>query len=227
MTLTEKTRTARSAETRKALIRAGLHLFGRHGFEPTSTRDLASLAGTNPASIAYHFGNKNGLRRACGDWIISEIGAVAGAHLAKAGDAPDAGTARAILLAMPDIMAGFVLARGQDEDFVPFLLREITEPGEVFRQIYEALFAPMHGRVCRVWAAATGGNPDAEQTRLEVFALIGQLLYFRIAREAVLRRMDWQAYGPAEIAAIARVCRTNMAALIDAAGERNRTGRNR
>ena len=224
MTLSDKTRTARSAETRKALIKAGLHLFGSRGFEPTSTRDLAARAGTNPASIAYHFGNKHGLRRACGAWIADEIGAVADRHLASAGETPDARTARAVLLAMPDIMAAFVLARSPDDDFVPFLLREITEPGEVFQQVYGTLFLPMHTRFCRIWAAATGGDPQSAQTRLEVFALIGQLLYFRIAREAVLRRMDWQAYGAAEITAIAGVCRTNMDALIATAAERNRTG---
>ena len=222
MTLSERTRQARSGETRQALIRAGLDLFGRQGFDGTSTRDLAGHAGTNPASIAYHFGNKHGLRRAWGAWIDGEIGGVAGAARPRGGAAPDRDVARQVLLNIPDVMAGFILSRRREDDFIPFLLREITEPGEVFHQIYTDLFAPMHARFCHVWASATGGDAGAPRTRLEVFALIGQLLYFRIGREAVLRRMEWNAYGKDEIAAISDVCKANLAALIDAALVRNR-----
>ena len=50
--------------TRADLIAAGLHLFGHDGFAATSTRALAARAGTNVASIAYHFGSKAGLVRA-------------------------------------------------------------------------------------------------------------------------------------------------------------------
>ncbi|MBN9445309.1 MAG: TetR family transcriptional regulator, partial [Bosea sp.] len=47
--------------TRQALIRAGLDLFGRNGFDATSTREIAQAAGVNSAGIAYHFGGKDGL----------------------------------------------------------------------------------------------------------------------------------------------------------------------
>ena len=39
--------------------------FGTKGFAATSTREIAAAAGTNVASIAYHFGGKDGLRLAC------------------------------------------------------------------------------------------------------------------------------------------------------------------
>ena len=52
----------RGDATRLALIRAALDLFGAKGFEAASTRDVAAAAGANLASIAYHFGGKEGLR---------------------------------------------------------------------------------------------------------------------------------------------------------------------
>ena len=51
--------------TRDALVRAALKLFGRQGFDGTSTREIAAEAKANIGSIAYHFGGKEGLRAAC------------------------------------------------------------------------------------------------------------------------------------------------------------------
>ena len=62
--------------TRAALIAAGLHAFGRDGFDGASTRAIARHAGTNVASIAYHFGSKAGLRMACAETVASRIAGI-------------------------------------------------------------------------------------------------------------------------------------------------------
>ena len=49
-----------------------------------------------------------------------------------------------------------------------------------------------------------------------MFTLIGQVVYFRIAREAVLRRMDWTDIGPDQAKAIAAVAVDNLAAILAA-----------
>ena len=41
-----------------------------------------------------------------------------------------------------------------------------------------------------MWQAATGEDADSDATKLAIFTLIGQVVYFRIGREAVQRRMD-------------------------------------
>ncbi|TIW81409.1 MAG: TetR family transcriptional regulator, partial [Mesorhizobium sp.] len=83
--------------TRAALVRAALKLFGRQGFDGTSTREIAAEAGANIGSIAYHFGGKEGLRAAAADFIVETIQAVAGQALneqaATAGD-PEAARAQ-------------------------------------------------------------------------------------------------------------------------------------
>ncbi|TNE86263.1 MAG: TetR/AcrR family transcriptional regulator [Deltaproteobacteria bacterium] len=53
-----------SDETRTRFLDAALRLFAEHGYAGTSTRMLASEAGSNVASLAYHFGGKEGLYRA-------------------------------------------------------------------------------------------------------------------------------------------------------------------
>lgn len=221
MALSEQTQQSRSQETRAALIRAGLRLFGEKGFEATSTRELAAVAGTNAASIAYHFGNKHGLRTACGMWIVETISAVLTPALAGNGEPIDQAVAEARIVYAVKAMAG-VMTRPMAEDFAPFLLREISHGGDVFEAVYANLFLPMHTHVCTLWAVATGADKsESEDVRLEVFAAIGQLVYFRIGRLPILRRMGWDAMGPNETARIADLCADNVRAQIAAARKRN------
>lgn len=194
------------------LIAAGLRLFGQKGFAATSTREIAGAAGTNVASIAYHFGSKDGLRRACGTEVARRVGT---AFAGIPDDTPlsaDAAAARMELVMRA--MAGFVLTAREADPVVPFMLREVSEDGPVLDAVYGTMIAPMHRRVCALWSAATGQEAESARTRLIVFSLVGQLLYFRIGRPIVTRRMGWAAIGPAEAAAIADLLAANLRALI-------------
>ncbi|MCW3780739.1 CerR family C-terminal domain-containing protein [Defluviimonas salinarum] len=194
------------------LLAAALHLFGRQGFAATSTREIAARAGTNVASIAYHFGSKEGLRTACGAEVARRIGTViAAATSATPGSAEQAARQmEAILRAM----VGFVAGAREAEDVIAFMLREVAEEGAVLDAVYGAMIEPMHRRFCALWAAATGREAEGEATRLMVFSLVGQVLYFRIGRPVVTRRMGWERLGPAEAARIGDLLAANLHSLI-------------
>ena len=203
--------------TRQALIRAGLDLFGRNGFDATSTREIAQAAKVNSAGIAYHFGGKDGLRQACAEAIIARMQAVlAGGAPAAASmaDAADRDAAAEQLLSLVDRMVAFLTTVPESEMIARFVVREMFTPSPAFDTIYGGLFEPVHRRVCQVWAAATGMEPDVPATRLAVFAAIGQLIYFRIARPAVTRRMGWDGIGPEEARAIGETIRRSVRASI-------------
>ena len=102
--------------TRADLIAAGLHLFGHDGFAATSTRALAARAGTNVASIAYHFGGKDGLRMACAEEVLRCITAVAGAPAEPPQMTPD--EALCWLDAMLRSLVGFLTQAPQAADIV-------------------------------------------------------------------------------------------------------------
>ena len=51
-------RTRDSAVTRRALLSAAQHLFGQKGYERTTTREIGTAAGVDPALIARYFGSK-------------------------------------------------------------------------------------------------------------------------------------------------------------------------
>lgn len=59
--------------TTTARIRdAAIQQFGEHGFH-TSVRAVAAAAGVSAGLVIHHFGSKDGLRRACDDYIVEEI----------------------------------------------------------------------------------------------------------------------------------------------------------
>ncbi len=204
--------------TRAALVRAALTLFGSQGFEGTSTREVAALANANIGSIAYHFGNKEGLRIAVADFIaetmqtiaLQAIGGLDGPAAKPAG----AEAARAQLLTGLERLIAFIIARPEAGDIVRFVLREMSQPSAALDRIYNGVFEPAHRRLCLIWEEATGEPAESERTRLTVFTLLGQVLYFRIGAEVVKRRMGWETFGEAEVGKVADVVRDNLLAIM-------------
>lgn len=199
--------------TRADLLAAGLRLFGRNGFAATSTRMLAAEAGTNLASIAYHFGGKEALRHACAEEVLRRIRAVAGTPR----DVPSlsAEMASRRLEVMLRGMVGF-LTRGADAaDTVGFLLREMAEQGPGIALIHDRFFRHKHRELCQLLAMATGRDPTAEETRLLVVSILGQAVYFRIGQPLVCRVMEWDEYDEAAAQKIADRLVANLHAIVE------------
>ncbi len=209
---------ARGEETRSGLIAAALKLLGDKGFEATSTREIAAAAGVNVAMIAYHFGGKEGLRAACADFVaerMRQIFAAAGEF--REGSAEEA---RAALGALARALIRGVVADEAARPLARFLLREVSDASPAFTRMFETGLAPLHARACRLWARATGAQAESVDTRLSVFAVLGQIVYFRIARTPVLLRMGWSEIGPSEAQSIENVVLANLEAAIKAARKR-------
>jgi TetR/AcrR family transcriptional regulator, regulator of cefoperazone and chloramphenicol sensitivity len=63
----------RSAEGRESIVAAALRIFGEHGIEATSLREVAKAAGVSPALIVHHFGGKDGLVAAVDETALEEF----------------------------------------------------------------------------------------------------------------------------------------------------------
>lgn len=199
--------------TRSDLIEAGIRLFGQQGFAATSVRQLATEAKANVAAIAYHFGSKEGLRLACAEDFGRRMAAALGPEPTRADTT--AAAARDELHQIVRAVLGFLLGGKGSNEIVPFMLRELADDGPGLDVAYQSFAEPTHRRLCTLWATATGGEPESETTRLAVFALIGQLMYFRIGQSIVTRRMGWNEIGPTEVAAISRRITRNLDAMLD------------
>src|SRR5215469_13323418 len=64
---------ARGEETRLRIIATAIPLFGRRGFDGVSTREIAAEAGVNPPALQYYFDSKEGLYRACCEYIADQV----------------------------------------------------------------------------------------------------------------------------------------------------------
>lgn len=200
--------------TAGALVAAALEIFGRKGFDSTSTREIAAAAKTNIASISYHFGGKAGLRIACAEAFTAHVGAMIDSLTAREPTNPT--EAEDLLLTLIDRLASHLIGSAEMRPLVAFVLREISDGGPGIDIIYTAMIGPSHQRLCRIWALATGEDPDAEAVKIFVFSIIGQIVYFRIGTAIVTRRMGWTDIGPEEASKIVAVLKANLADLIAA-----------
>ena len=201
-------------QTRAALIGAAIRLFGSKGYDATSTREIAAAAGANIASIAYHFGGKEGLRLACAEMVAGRIEGVVGPVLASMD--PGGGPARA-QAAFERVIMGvteFMLGQAEARDIAGFMVREMGIPGPVFDKVYVDFILPVHRKLCSLLGLATGQDPESDLIRLGAFSMAGQVVYFRIGHAIVARRMEWEVAGPAEIERIKAVILGNIRAFI-------------
>lgn len=65
----------RSADGKDSIIQAAIRLFGKHGIDATSLREVAKAAGISPALVVHHFGSKEGLVTAVDKAVLQEFGA--------------------------------------------------------------------------------------------------------------------------------------------------------
>jgi AcrR family transcriptional regulator len=65
----------RSAGGNDSIIQAAIRLFGEHGIDATSLREVAKSAGVSPALVVHHFGGKEGLVAAVDEVALQEVGA--------------------------------------------------------------------------------------------------------------------------------------------------------
>lgn len=62
-----------TTDTRDRILDAGIACFAARGFKGATTRTLAAAAGVNIATLAYHFGDKQGLYRAAIDRLYERL----------------------------------------------------------------------------------------------------------------------------------------------------------
>jgi TetR/AcrR family transcriptional regulator, regulator of cefoperazone and chloramphenicol sensitivity len=218
-----RVRPERGDATQQKLLTAAIDVFGRLGFDGTSTRALADAAGVNLQAIPYYFGDKQGLYIAAAEQIATLIQShVSGLRervrarldVAESEATPlDAGEARGLLTEIAQAMAALFVS-DESEAWARFVIREQMEPTEAFNRLYGGVMKPMMEVAGRLMAVILGEPPGTEHIRLRVISLLGSIMVFRIARAAVMAQLGWNGVGPRE----ADVVRKHAAELIAAIG---------
>lgn len=220
--MTDSATANRSLETRDRLLRAGVRVFAELGFEPATTRQLASQAGVNLAAIPYHFESKRGLYLAVAEYVADELGARLLPRVAAVRavlEAPDATPAqlREALHALLANMTGLIMGEPDAEAWAGFILREQANPTDAFEILYERIMGPMFETVIALTARLTDRDADDPATRLDAVTLIGQLLVFRTSRAGVMRSLGWERYTPERVEFVKQMIARRADLLVDAA----------
>jgi TetR/AcrR family transcriptional regulator len=111
--------------TQEHILQTAPAVFAAHGFTGASTRVLANAAGVNIATLAYHFGNKQGLYDAVLDQVYVNI--IDKLQIAAEGETP-AERVRSLIFRL------YAVTREQ-RDGIRVLLRHVMTEGNLPAQV--------------------------------------------------------------------------------------------
>jgi TetR/AcrR family transcriptional regulator, regulator of cefoperazone and chloramphenicol sensitivity len=194
--------------TKERIIVAALELFGRKGFESVGAREIAFAAKVPLSAIPYHFGTKEALYRAALQRTSSRMAPlVAGAvteakHVLLKGSASDA---KAEIAKVLTVLLEVVACNPESESWARLLLREHLDPGPAFEIVYTDTTRGILEMLAALIAKASCRNVEDKAVLIEAFARLGEVLIFRTARTAIIRRMGWSDLGTVETNSIASV----------------------
>jgi AcrR family transcriptional regulator len=192
--------TSRGALARERMLLAALDLFGRHGFDATTTRMISEAASMNLGAIPYYFGSKEDLYARAAGHLAGYIeqqqrGALS---LLKAHAAASDNPAQLIDLVVNFMLdqARMLFAEGVPASWVQFFLRAQAEHGQAFEQIFAQSVEPVQACLSEIVARIIGRPVDDFQTRALTFIAFYQFVCLRLADGVLMRRLQWDAITP-------------------------------
>ncbi|MDF0749503.1 CerR family C-terminal domain-containing protein [Marinobacter sp. 71-i] len=187
-------------ETAYKLILAGMDLFGQYGFKGTTTRMIAEAAGSNIGSIAYYFDNKTGLYLAIARHIARRMREVFGFQGDQSTpDTLDRGQALAQLEIIVRRMVHQFAEAPEARRWLMLVIREQANPTAAFDILYEETFERVHIHLTRLIAVVMDRSPDERRVIIEAHTVMGQIVFFLVARFPLLRRLGLEGEFPPEV----------------------------
>jgi AcrR family transcriptional regulator len=215
---------ARGVETRQRIVLAALELFGRDGFERTSTRDIAARAEVNAPVLQYYFDGKAGLYSACAEYMSARVRDMLQPVLDTVRARLSHKISRAGLIEsvcfVYERTAQFVLLNPELESWTHFLMWNDRDevPPNARKLIDQGVGCEIRTLMCEVIGRIIGKGPDDPDTRLRVLTLGGQLSVFNVARLQSLEFLGWQAVDQRAVQQLTAVIRQQTAAALRSAG---------
>jgi AcrR family transcriptional regulator len=205
------------------MLLAALDLFGRHGFDATTTRMIAQSAAMNLGAITYYFGSKEGLYEQAAEYLASFIAQQqAGAlQTLQQQSAHQRDTRELVDLAVSFTLAQarLLLANNVPASWVQFFLRAQAEHGAAFERIFASVVEPAQVALTEVIARIVGRPATDTHTRLLAFIAVNQFVCLRLADAILLRRLNWDSLTPERIEHILAIIGPNLRAQLLSAAQ--------
>ncbi len=218
---------SKSQRARMRLLEAGLELFGEKGLKEATVREIASAAGQNVAAIAYYFGSKDDLHRAVIEGIVSELrrrlGDVLGAvEELQRQTRPEPESAARLLAEFLRAVYLRLLSRNETVPIARLIVREQMQAGRGFELLYSQAFRIIHEALSFLVGTALGRDPRARETIVRTHLIMGQVYFFAMSRQAILRRMGWKDLEGRNAELVAALLAENVGVLLSVLRGRNR-----
>jgi AcrR family transcriptional regulator len=190
---------ARGEETRLRIIEAAFKVFADEGYLGASTRRIAAEAGVNPPALQYYFDSKDGLHRACGQYIVDLAMTALAPAIDRAGAALAGDRREAVVEALVDVVdviAGLAMTRAESDGWSRFMLScDADDGGPAVDVVESGLAAPIKTVTTDLVARALGLQPPAEEVRLRSILILSQLSALSTKRDSTLMAMGWPDFA--------------------------------
>ena len=212
------------------LLEAALELFGEKGPDGATVREIARAAGQNVAAIAYYFGGKQQLYRAVLEGIVREMRHRLGdglSEIAAARRQAKVEPARAVQLLQRFLCSVYerVLCKTDIVGLARIVVREQMQPTGGFEVLYEQAFRELHEGLSFLVGTALGRDPRDPETILRTHTIMGQVYFFAMSRETILRRLGWKDLEGERTVRVTALLEENIRLLLAELPTPNKRGR--
>lgn len=177
-------------DTREKLLQTATELFAKHGIDGVSTRDLVKASGVNLCSVNYYFGTKQKLYETILDGIIEEITSLVTMRqqTSQSKGLSVREELNALIADMIDIFCSDAISSLQAE----LLIKEIINPATAYNKLYSQVIEPQHKRLTGLIMKI--GKISEREAIIQAHCLLGQIVMFKIHKEALWRRLHAKNY---------------------------------
>ncbi len=159
-------------ETKGRLLESACRCFAERGFHDTRVTDICKQAGANVAAVNYYFESKQELYSQAWKYAFDNAQKVFPYNGGLGSDAEPEERLRAFIRSLlhRTLNSGRLGYTGK------FLLREMSQPSEIAKEIKRQTIEPLRKHVIEVVHNILGPEVDEEQARWCTFSIISQCL---------------------------------------------------
>jgi TetR/AcrR family transcriptional regulator, regulator of cefoperazone and chloramphenicol sensitivity len=208
---------ARGDETRAQIIATALKIFGELGYDHASTREIATEAGVNPPALQYYFDGKEGLHRACAQFIVDRASVTFTPALERARLVISSGRTEHACAAIEGLVDALTdsVAEPSSESWRRFIHGGKNDgAGPGIEMIRDRLGGPMRQAIANLLALVTGGSASDDDIRLRALLILSQVHVVHLSRDYLVRIMGWRSVDSDKISLIKRLIRENTRAAV-------------
>jgi len=213
-------KTNNNIESKDKLLMAGLELFAINGFDGTSTRQICEKAGVNISSIPYYFNNKEGLYKSVIETIAKKVFMQIEPIIKKIEIKENITKEEAKILfnEVIEVFSEFILSKEIPNSFPVLIIREQTEPTAAFEILYETAIKHIHITFRKLIGILIDKKESDPEVIFRVSSIIGQIISFRMNKQAILRALGQNDLTEENIKLIKEIILNQTNAIISSVG---------